>query len=391
MAAAPEMDPSDVRAYLDADVPLKAVWECSGLIAGVALVPIGLNLLGAFSLIAIVWLGLNFMFSGQIDLAQMISTVFLIGFAFAILDNYHYPSPVATPWGVSQGFPDLLGQQAILLNERLMGDGVRDFTDAFKAADDELSARQAAGVAALFGDPEDGYRETLEDEASPASETMTALDNILTSLWRRAMVWYFGTFGKVILWTIGWIIFAQYLWGFFALALLTLVGPLFIPFIVISQFDFLFWGWFKAMLTAVIYMITAGVLYVVSTAILLAPIQRLATMPFPTEAGGVVAILGFAFRTYFEFLPLVFMAIMAAFKVGALSGGFMSGGTPPASGLGRLKRNAESAMASPTTKRFLDAWRAGGSGGGASPVLSQRTAAGRAVVDVGRQVSSRAK
>ena len=205
------------------------------------------------------------------------------------------------------------------------------------------------------------------------------------------MVWYFGTIGKAILWIIGWIIYAQYLWGFFALSLLTLVGPLFVPFIVLSHFDFLFWGWFKAMLTAVVYMITAGVLYVVSAAILMAPIQRLTSMPFPTESGGVVAVLGFAFRTYFEFLPLVFMAIMAAFKVGALSGGFMSGGTPPPSGLGRLKRNAESAMASPTTKRFLDAWRAGGSGGGASPVLSQRTAAGRAVADVGRQVSSRAK
>ena len=300
-AAAPEMDPSDVRAYLDADTPLKAVWECSALIGGVALVPIGLNLLAAFSLIAIVWLGLNFMFTGQLDLGQAISTIFLIGFAYAILDNYHYPSPVATPWGVSSGFPDMIGKQAILLHERLVGDGVSDFADAFIAADDSLSDRQDAGVAALFGDPEDGHRESMDDEEAPASETLSAIDNILTSLWRRGMVWFFSVVGKAVLWIIGWVIYAQYLWGFFALSVLTLIGPIFVPFLVLSQFDFLFWGWFKAMLTSAIYMITAGVLYVVSTAILLAPIQRLESMPFPTESGGVVAVLGFAIRTYFEF------------------------------------------------------------------------------------------
>ena len=48
----------------------------------------------------------------------------------------------------------------------------------------------------------------------------------------------------LVLWVIRWILVGQYMWGWFMLSLLSLVGPLFVPAIVISQVDWLFWNWF---------------------------------------------------------------------------------------------------------------------------------------------------
>lgn len=396
------VDPNDVRAYLDADVPLNAVWECSGQAAQTTLVPIGLNLLGAFALIIIVWTGLNFMFTGSFDVGQMLSTLLLIGFAFALLQNYYFATPVATPWGPSSGFPALVGQQAVQLTERLIGNGTEDFTNAYIAADNTLSQRQTDGFAALVGDPENLYREDLEDPDAPDASRLNAYDRFITSFMRRILAWSFSMLGKVFLWIIGWVIYAQYLWGFFALALLTLVGPLFIPFVVLSQLDFLFWGWCKALLQSAIYMITAGVLYVVSAAILVAPIQRLTTMPYPSEAGGLLATLEYMARLYFEFVPLVIMSVFAAFKVGTFSSGLMTGGTPPASGLGRAMESAsrglrdyapglagwgqQGGQRGPAAGALLQARAAAGA---ASPVLSQRSAASRAAATVASRAGAR--
>ena len=46
---------------------------------------------------------------------------------------------------------------------------------------------------------------------------------------------------------------AQVMWAQIALAILMILGPLFIPFLVIEPLSFLFWGWFKALWTYSLY------------------------------------------------------------------------------------------------------------------------------------------
>ena len=41
----------------------------------------------------------------------------------------------------------------------------------------------------------------------------------------------------------------QVIWAHIALAILTILGPIFIPFLVFEPLSFLFWGWFRAMIT----------------------------------------------------------------------------------------------------------------------------------------------
>jgi type IV secretory pathway VirB6-like protein len=53
--------------------------------------------------------------------------------------------------------------------------------------------------------------------------------------------------------------------GVVATALSILLGPVFIPFFIVPQLDWLFWGWLKAFIQYSFYqVVAAGVLYIVS-------------------------------------------------------------------------------------------------------------------------------
>ena len=51
---------------------------------------------------------------------------------------------------------------------------------------------------------------------------------------------------------------AQVLWAQLALGVLLILGPLFIPFLLVEPLAFLFWGWFKSMFTYTLYGAIAG-------------------------------------------------------------------------------------------------------------------------------------
>ena len=44
------------------------------------------------------------------------------------------------------------------------------------------------------------------------------------------------------------VVYAQVVWAQIALAILIILGPIFIPFLVFDPLSFLFWGWFRAMI-----------------------------------------------------------------------------------------------------------------------------------------------
>ena len=48
--------------------------------------------------------------------------------------------------------------------------------------------------------------------------------------------------------------------GLIAQAVLLLVGPVFVPFLVVPKMDWLFWGWFKAFLQYSFYQVVASAL-----------------------------------------------------------------------------------------------------------------------------------
>ena len=72
-------------------------------------------MLGGLTVIMVIWTGIGFMFSGQLDMGKLLGTVFLAGFGFVIMDNYFHANPAAVPWssGTSNGFVALIANQAV--------------------------------------------------------------------------------------------------------------------------------------------------------------------------------------------------------------------------------------------------------------------------------------
>ncbi len=322
--------------FMDPDTVLNGAWICAGHYADRVIVPMGEAMLGGLVVIMIVWTGIGFMFSGEFDLGSLLGTLFLAGFGFIVLDNYFFASPAAVPWRpagqVSNGFVAMVADQAVIWSDLIMADADEDFQRAFgeaRASGEQLRFDSSARV---VGDPDNIHSEAVQSENPQES---------IAGRIRRAefevRMWLMGTFHwliSVILWLVGWMIYAQYIWGFFTLTVLTVVGPLFVPFMMISQLDFLFWGWMKALLNGVIYMLTAAALYAATAMLLIAPLQRMAQAPLPGDPGLMVGTVELLARLAFEYVPLVIMALFAALKVNALSAMIVAGGTPVGSGLG---------------------------------------------------------
>ena len=69
--------------------------------------------------------------------------------------------------------------------------------------------------------------------------------------------------------------YAQVIWAHVALAILTILGPIFIPFLVFEPLSFLFWGWFRAMITYSLYAVIAGAVLRVFSAVGIAYVTSL--------------------------------------------------------------------------------------------------------------------
>ena len=78
--------------------------------------------------------------------------------------------------------------------------------------------------------------------------------------------------------------YAQVIWAQIALAILIILGPIFIPFLVFEPLSFLFWGWFKGMLTYSLYAVIAGCVLRVFSAVGIAYITTLGGANLDTQS-----------------------------------------------------------------------------------------------------------
>ena len=343
LAAQYDAPGDEINFFFDPDIALAIVWNCSAQAAQDHLVPIGRGLLGSLVLIMIVWRGVQYMFGGRLDMGQILSTILLAGFAFALIDNYYSPTPRAMPWGTSQGFVALVAQQGVEWSELIKGNADHTFATSYTQAQAAIERRAVDGflevATTAFGGA--GLAAVTGDGA------LNAVVDLAGTAMRASLVQHLHAFAAFALWAIGWLVYAQYLWGYFSLSVVTMVGPLFIPMFVIDQLQEYAWGWFRALLHGVVYMLTGAALYAVLAMVLVAPLNRIAGMPMPATAADSVLAVGELFaRMLFEFVPLVVMAVLAAFKVSAMASMVFSGGTPIPSGIGSRLTQAESALGS---------------------------------------------
>ena len=76
-----------------------------------------------------------------------------------------------------------------------------------------------------------------------------------------------------------------------ALAILIILGPVFIPFLVFEPLSFLFWGWFRAMITYSLYAVIAGAVLRIFSAVGIAYVTTLAQADMDMDSFMEVGIL----------------------------------------------------------------------------------------------------
>ena len=121
--------------------------------------------------------------------------------------------------------------------------------------------------------------------------------------------------------------YAQVIWAQIALAILTLLGPIFIPWLVFEPMSFMFWGWFRAMLTYSLYAVIAGAVMRVFSGVGLAYVTTLGTAQLNWQSMGDLGLWLLAV------LPLFVAGILSSLKCGELASMLVAGAGASGSGL----------------------------------------------------------
>jgi hypothetical protein len=227
---------------------------------------LGLNLFRALAIILIVWFGVKSAlasasggFGFQFD--HFAALLMTISFGFAMITFYDRPLP-----GMGVSFYHLVIDQGTILANALNNGIVTELWDRLNSI--------------YFGTEQPGI--------SIAINALEILRYVVTVLALAAAE--IASFEVIA-------------FGYIAAAIAVLLGPIFIPFFIVPKMEWLFWGWFKALLQYAFYPVVANAYIFVFGQLL---IHFVDSHPPPYD-GATLAVL---------FLPLLFLLI--AFTWGVL-------------------------------------------------------------------------
>lgn len=113
--------------------------------------------------------------------------------------------------------------------------------------------------------------------------------------------------------------------GFIVQAILILFGPLFIPFFIVPQLDFLAWNWFKAFLAYSFYGVIGNAYAYVYSSIVIAMFKQIGTMILQPNSGTLQAIGGLIFLSLLGIAGFLLIPSIVSHIFGGQSGSDASG------------------------------------------------------------------
>ena len=202
----------------------------------------GNGLLGGLALIVVVLTGVKIAFSGNLQPWELVRVVMGLWVPWVMLQFYTTLIP-----GMAFTFPGMIAAGGNWLHQLLIGDAVYSMQTELGnlirslAANLEAQAQQGHVLGLVTG----GIHAALT-----AASGLVMLAFVVLMLLLLAAVTY-----------------AQVIWAQIALAMLIILGPVFIPFLVFDPLSFLFWGWFRAMVIYSLYAVMAGAVLRVFSAV----------------------------------------------------------------------------------------------------------------------------
>jgi TrbL/VirB6 plasmid conjugal transfer protein len=254
----------------------------------------GQNLFRMFATILVAWFGIKMSLSAAgghsaLHFEKLASLILTISFGFGMVNYYNQPIP-----GVGSSFHSLITNESQFLANKITQNQLQTVIDG-------VSDFEARLDSPTFGD-----------------FLGTAIYVTIIILLAAAQA----------------VTIVVVAFGFIATAVCVLVGPIFIPFFIVPEMEWLFWGWFKAFIQYAFYqVVAAAVVYIIAN--LLVGSLRLP----PAGTLSTVQLMA-----WFPVLLITFLAaIYALLKVPVLTNHIFSGASGGSSGAilgflaGRLK------------------------------------------------------
>lgn len=243
----------------------------------------GQNLFRMFATILVAWFGIKMALSAAsgnhvLHFEKLASLILTISFGFGMVNYYNRPIP-----GMGSSFHNLITDESQFLANKITQNQLQTVIDG-------VSAFEARLDSPTFGD-----------------FLGTAIYIIIIILLAAAQA----------------ITIVVVAFGFIATAVCVLVGPIFIPFFIVPEMEWLFWGWFKAFIQYAFYqVIAAAVVYIIAN--LLVGTLRLP----PSGTLSTVQLMA-----WFPVLLITFLAsIYALLKIPVLTNHIFSGASGGSSG-----------------------------------------------------------
>ena len=282
--------------------------------AGGEIFTLGNQMFGGLALIVIVLSGLKIAFGGGLQPWELMRVIIGIWIPWVMLQFYTVNLP-----GMVFTFPHMIVAGGNWLNDLLVDDSVASVQEELTKLFKELSDAQEAAV-------ESG--DLLDVLTSGFQATMTQITAFFVVLFMALMMLVLSA-----------VTYAQVIWAQIALAILIIVGPIFIPFLVFEPMAFLFWGWFRAMITYSLYAVIAGAVLRVFSAVGIAFITSMGQADLNFTSLMDVGLWMLAV------VPFFIAGILASLKIGELASMLVTGGGAGGSGLMGMISTAGMAVA----------------------------------------------
>ena len=282
---------------------------------------LGNQLWGGLAAVVVAWSGLRIAYSGTVEPWALVRVVLGIAIPRTLLHYYSVPIP-----GVGLTFPATVAAGGIWLQRLFVSDvvtvGYTEMTALVRAFADRLGAAWSGGSL-----------------VTAVTEGVSVLFSSLVTLAMGVPL----VLGLVALFSLT---YAQVIWAQVAIAIVILLGPVFIPWLLFEPLAFLFWGWFRTLMVYTLYGVVAGAVLRVFMGVGMGYITTYTGALMGTgtadaaELGLWVVVL----------LPLVVSGLMAGLKVGELAAMLVSGSGSVGSGMMALaaRGGGRAAARSPT-------------------------------------------
>ena len=285
----------------------------------------GEDLWTGLATVVVVWKGLQIAYSGTFHPWEMIRTIIGLWIPWIMLQYYASPIP-----NVGMSFPQAIVAGGTWLQDFFLADLGPTWATEINKLSDSLNKSLAA------------HWQNMN-----VLKVLTGATHLLLS---GLVMGGMGLFLLVAMVLIYAITYAQVIWAQIAIAILLLLGPIFIPMLVFGPLSFLFWGWFRSLITFSLYAVIAAA---IMRAFLGVGLGFVTTFAQSTADLTSITNLG---KWMFGFLPLFVAALWASLNVGDLAqmlvsggggggGGFMSTTAMAAREGGKVAKGAASATA----------------------------------------------